>query len=93
METSYRVFLHLLGPDGSLFAQSDGEPAGWRRPTTGWAPGEVVLDERVLEIPADAPPGEYTLVAGLYDPGTGIRLSLPDGTTTVLIAPIIVGEP
>ena len=35
-DTSYRVFIHLIGPDGSLVAQADGEPAGWTRPTTGW---------------------------------------------------------
>jgi hypothetical protein len=27
---SYRVFLHLIGPDGQLVAQSDGEPANWQ---------------------------------------------------------------
>jgi len=93
METSYRVFLHLLQPDGSLLVQSDGEPAGWTRPTTGWAVGEVVLDVRNLEIPVDAPPGEYRLVAGLYDPDTGQRLPLPDGTTAILIAPLTLKAP
>lgn len=86
IETSYRVFLHLLGPQGALLTQSDGEPAHWTRPTLGWAPGEVVLDERVLEIPADAPPGPYRLVTGLYDPATGDRLALPGGDTSVEVA-------
>jgi hypothetical protein len=93
METSYRVFLHLLGPDGELLVQSDGEPAGWTRPTTGWAAGEVVLDQRVLSIPGDAAAGEYSLVTGLYDLGTAERLSLPDGATAVLISPIAILEP
>jgi len=93
METSYRIFLHLLQPDGSLLVQADGEPADWTRPTTGWAVGEVVLETRTLEIPADALPGEYTLVAGLYDPDTGQRLPLPDGTTAVLIAPLTLRAP
>jgi hypothetical protein len=93
MDVSYRVFLHLLQPDGSLLVQSDGEPANWTRPTTGWAPGEVILDQRTLEIPADAPPGQYTLVAGLYDPDTRQRLSLPDGTDAVPITPIALEAP
>jgi len=84
METSYRVFLHLLGPDGSLVAQSDGEPAGWTRPTTGWVPGEVVVDERVLSLPAALPPGEYRLTVGMYRYG-GPRLLTPDGTDTLLL--------
>jgi len=85
METSYRVFLHMLGPDGSLVAQSDGEPAGWARPTTGWLPGEVVVDERVLVLPPDLPPGEYRLMAGMYQYG-GPRLTTPDGTDAILLA-------
>jgi hypothetical protein len=93
METSYRVFVHLLDKQGNLWAQSDGEPAGWSRPTTGWAPGEVVLDKRTLEIPADAPPGSYTLVAGLYHHGTGERLALPNGETAVPIISLIIEQP
>jgi hypothetical protein len=78
MDISYRVFLHLIGPDGALIAQSDGIPAGWRRPTTGWAPGEYVVDEHALVVPPDTPAGEYQLVAGMYVPG-GERLTTPDG--------------
>ncbi|MBN1180545.1 MAG: YfhO family protein [Anaerolineae bacterium] len=88
---SYRVFLHLLGPDGAAVAQSDGEPAGWSRPTTGWLPGEVVLDQRVLTLPVDLPPGEYRLQAGLYTLEGG-RLTTPEGEGLVLLAPFVVGE-
>jgi hypothetical protein len=82
---SYRVFLHLLGPDGASVAQSDGEPAGWTRPTTGWLPGEVVLDRRVLDLPAEMTPGEYRLIAGLYTLEGG-RLLTPQGEDVVLLA-------
>ncbi|NIV38922.1 MAG: hypothetical protein GWN58_58740, partial [Anaerolineae bacterium] len=94
--TSYHVFLHLIGPDGALAAQSDGIPANWTRPTTGWLPGEYVTgwlpgeyvtDVRLLSIPPDAPAGEYTLSAGLYVPG-GERLTAPDGTDAVTLATI-----
>jgi len=82
MEVSYRVFLHLLGPDGALVAQSDGEPAGWTRPTTGWMPGEVVLDRRVLWVPEETPEGTYTLWVGMYCWPSLQRLPAfrPDGT-------------
>lgn len=85
MTTSYRVFLHLLDPGGSLVAQSDGEPARWTRPTTGWLPGEVVVDERVLRLHADVAPGDYVIQCGLYDLGTGGRLTTPDGSDSVPI--------
>jgi len=82
--TSYHVFLHLLGPNGALVAQSDGIPANWTRPTTGWLPGEYITDERVLIIPPDAPTGNYTLSAGLYVPG-GERLRAADNTDAVRV--------
>jgi hypothetical protein len=87
--TSYHVFLHLLGPDGMLVAQSDGIPANWTRPTTGWLPGETIADVRVLAIPGDAPAGDYTLSAGLYVPG-GDRLAAPDGTDAVHLITVTV---
>jgi hypothetical protein len=84
-DTSYHVFLHLLGPEDTVIAQSDGEPASWTRPTTGWLAGEVILDERLLVVPAELPSGDYRLVAGLYEPENGIRLALPDGESAILI--------
>ena len=93
MEKSYRVYVHVMGPEGELLVQSDGEPAGWRRPTTGWAVGEVVKDERVLSIPGDAESGAYEIVTGLYDLGTGERLARNDGSTSVLVTPLIIKLP
>ena len=93
MTTSYRVFLHLLAPDASLLTQSDGEPANWSRPTTGWALGEVILDQRILTIPANTPSGQYVLVTGLYDADTGERLALPDASTAIPITTLAIKEP
>ena len=87
--TSYHVFLHLLGPDGTLVAQSDGVPAGWSRPTTGWTPGEYIIDVHALSIPSDAPADDYALSTGLYLPG-GARLTTPEGTDTVRLTTIQV---
>ena len=64
----YRVFVHLRDETGAVRTQSDGEPAEWTRPTTGWLAGEIIADRHVLFPPPDLPPGEYTLVAGLYPP-------------------------
>jgi len=89
---SYHVFVHLLGPDGRLVAQSDGIPAGWSRPTTGWLRGEIIVDPHTLTLPADAAPGDYVLQAGLYLPG-GDRLTTADGTDAARIVTIQVTEP
>jgi hypothetical protein len=81
---SYRVFLHLLDTEGSLVTQSDGVPAGWARPTTGWLPGEYITDIHTLAIPPEAAPGEYTLKAGMYIPG-GTRLTTDDGSDAICL--------
>jgi len=86
---SYNVFLHLLAPDGALVAQSDGVPAGWTRPTTGWLSGEYITDGHRLTLPADGPVGDYALFAGLYVPG-GERLAAPDGSDAIPITAIRV---
>ncbi len=87
--TSYNVFVHLTGPDGALAAQSDGVPADWTRPTTGWLPGEYITDPRRLTIPPDAPAGDYVLSAGLYIPG-GERLTSAAGSDAIPLATISV---
>jgi len=96
--TSYRVFLHLRAADGALVAQSDGVPADWSRPTTGWVPGEYIADRRVLSIPPNAPPGPYTLSVGLYvvDPRslmTTERLVTSDGADVLQIVVVPAGNP
>ena len=72
---SYRVFVHLVDENGAILAQSDGEPANWSRPTTGWMAGEYIVDDHLLAIPAELPAGDLRLRVGLYDPLTGVRLT------------------
>jgi hypothetical protein len=74
-EGAYRTYVHLLDPAGRRIAQSDAVPAGWTRPTAGWAPGEFIVDRHTIPLPDAPSPGAYTLAVGLYDPATGDRLS------------------
>ena len=86
---SYKVFTHLVGPDGKIYGQSDSIPLGGRAPTTGWLPGEVLVDHYTLEIYPGAPPGQYKLVVGFYDPVSGARVRLAnapgDGLTVAMV--------
>jgi 4-amino-4-deoxy-L-arabinose transferase-like glycosyltransferase len=74
--TNYSVFVHLLGPDGSLVAQQDNWPVQGTQPTSLWTAGTRVDDPYEIVIPVTAPPGLYTLVAGMYDVETGTRLAV-----------------
>jgi hypothetical protein len=80
----YHVFVHLVDESGAILAQSDAAPANWTRPTTGWLPGEYVIDTHTLMLPADLPAGPLSLRVGLYDPATSERLRV-DGAEYVSI--------
>lgn len=71
----YTVFFQLLGSDGRVVVQHDSPPRDGRYPTRMWGPNDVTPEVRHLRVPADAPPGEYTLAVGLYDPTTSARLT------------------
>lgn len=79
----YTVFTHLLGDhnpatNSPIWAGHDSQPDGGHYPTTAWQPGQVILDVHPLAVPADAPPGNYQLKAGLYLLATMTRLSATD---------------
>ena len=79
LQKDYVVFVQLLDMDGRLRAQRDSPPVGGYRPTMTWAPGEPIEDHLGVALPADLPPGDYTLILGMYDPATGERLPLSTG--------------
>ena len=82
---SYVVFTHLVAPDGRIIAQHDGIPAQGARPTTGWVAGEYILDEHALAFRDLIYAGPAAIYVGLYDPQSGQRLLLPDGTDTFIL--------
>jgi len=75
----YTVFVHLLGEDGQLWEQHDGQPEGGLYPTSFWDEGEVIVDEHEIVLNHDTPPGEYQIVTGLYRLATGERLAVDAG--------------
>ncbi|RLC89618.1 MAG: hypothetical protein DRI79_06420 [Chloroflexi bacterium] len=81
-DTDYTVFVHLLDESGTLVAQADHPPLEGAYRTSFWAPGDVVRDPYRLTVDAAAPPRACTLLVGMYDPRTGIRLPAYDGLGT-----------
>lgn len=74
MDVSYKVFTHLLDAGASMWGQVDAFPVNGTRPTTGWLPGEIIVDRYQIPIDPAAPPGEYFVELGMYDPDTLERL-------------------
>ncbi|MEA3338714.1 MAG: hypothetical protein U9R15_01985 [Chloroflexota bacterium] len=69
-----KLFLHLYDSGGNLGPQSDGWAYHGTRPPYTWQPGEIVIDPQLLALPADLPPGQYSLEVGLYNPDGSGRL-------------------
>ena len=76
MNTSYSVFVHVVGPDGVIRGQWDSVPGDSTLPTAGWVKDEVITDHYLVPMDEDAPPWQFTIVVGLYDSMTGERLQV-----------------
>jgi hypothetical protein len=77
---SLTVFAQLLDADGKLVASQDSIPANGATPTTDWTTDAIQVDPHRIELPADLPAGDYTLIIGLYNNFTErIRAIAPNG--------------
>jgi len=73
----YTVFLHYLR-DGERIAQADSRPAGGHYPTAAWRPGDVIDDDHYVPGVGAPLPGHDVLLFGLWQPESGVTLSLLD---------------
>jgi hypothetical protein len=93
MDTSYKVFTHLLDSEGRIWGQKDSVPCDGNYPTTGWLPGEVIVDEYEIPVQSGAPAGEYRIGIGMYDLETMDRLPADDGKGRPLPEDRVLLEP
>ncbi len=80
------LMAHLLGPDGSTVVVGDG--LGF--PIEQWRPGDGIVQQHILAVPADAPPGTYTVVTGAYWLDTMERWPVNGDETHIVVATISV---
>jgi hypothetical protein len=74
MDRDYKVFVHIHASNGNMAFQADHDlPAA----TSKWS-GALSYDE-TLVVPLDLAPGEYRVVAGLWNPQGGGRPALNAG--------------
>jgi hypothetical protein len=81
LPADYTTFVHVRrGNEKSAapVAQMDRPPAEGAYPTSLWDPGEVIRDVVRIPLSAQVPPGDYEIVAGLYEFATGVRLPVVD---------------
>jgi hypothetical protein len=92
VEKSYTVFAQIVGEfnprkNNPLWGQVDRAPS---LSTNAWLPNEIVADAYRITIDADAPLGRYTLIVGMYDAATGVRLPVAGGGDSITIGEIQV---
>jgi hypothetical protein len=79
----YTIFVHLERA-GRLLAQDDSPPRRGAFPTSYWRPGDLVDHNWHIDVPVDAASGECALLAGWYDPTSGVRLPTQTGDAVQL---------
>jgi uncharacterized membrane protein len=67
LPTRYRTRIQLLDSQGHVWAEYDGEPQEGHLPTTLWEPGKTIGDQYALSLPSTMPPGNYQLVASIFE--------------------------
>jgi hypothetical protein len=81
LDADYTTFVHLRNDSNQTVAQADAQPLAGAYPTSRWQPGETVIDELLLPLPTDLPPGDYRLLLGLYRWDTLARLPVKNDRT------------
>jgi len=79
-------------------AGNDGFPNADSPETSAWEPGEVYVDERVLTIGENAPPGLYEVETGLFSDEDGERLYIVAADGHIIddwlpLSPLLVTAP
>lgn len=81
VSTAFTVFTQVIDPSDAYKAgQVDREPGCDRYPISFWQPGEVIADHYTIPLAADARPGTYQLLIGLYELESGERLPVFDAS-------------
>ena len=78
LPADYTVFVHVLDSRGERVAQGDGPPVNGRYPSSAWLPGQIVVDNRRIPLPAGVNPADLRVAVGLYTPEDGARLPATD---------------
>ena len=79
------VFLHLAGKDGKPLAQRDA-----LLPASATPDGGDVQQRLGLMVPSAVPPGQYSLIVGVYNTTSGQRIQTAAGNDSIVLASVEV---
>ncbi len=81
-DRDYSFFVHLVTPDGSVIGQADYTVA-----TTRYQAGDTFAVRFAVAPLADVPPGDYTLMAGVYSGAAPLK---SNGAERISLGPLTV---
>ena len=87
---NWKVFVHLLDVEGVVRSQSDAYPLNGLALTRSWMRDEIIIDVHHLDIPANLPEGNYSILVGLYEESSGERLVCGDSEAISLPGDLMV---
>jgi hypothetical protein len=94
-ERDYSLFVHIFDAAGRKVGQVDVGAGDPRWPTSGWTAGRYITQVQRVPLPANLPPGQYSITLGVYNPADFRRLALDpasphspsDGADALLLGP------
>jgi 4-amino-4-deoxy-L-arabinose transferase-like glycosyltransferase len=92
LEDDQTFFVHLLAVNQVLNTK-DGDSGDGFYPLRAWRPGDVVVDERVLDVPPHVDRTQLLIELGVYDRATRQRVKVGEATPPVLNEAVLLGGP
>ena len=86
------LFVHLLN-GGALALNADGDVGDGMYPMRLWRPGDVVVDERIVPLPAGSDRAQLSLEIGLYFRADSVRVKVTQSGTPVSNDALQLGAP
>lgn len=83
----FSVAAHLVDEAGNVVTQHDGLPAGGLPPMASWRHGQIVMDRFAWWHPTFLSCEACSMRIIVYDPGSGARLPLEDGSEWWALSP------
>jgi hypothetical protein len=74
-EQPHFFFIHVIDSSGRMVQQLD-IPLENLIVSAAWQSGETLFHPLGIPLPETAPPGDYRVIVGLYEPGTGAQVPI-----------------
>jgi 4-amino-4-deoxy-L-arabinose transferase-like glycosyltransferase len=92
IDADQTFFVHLRSAN-QVLASKDGDSGAGFYPLNLWRPGDVIIDERIIEVPPQADRAQLLIELGVYDRATAQRVKVIDSAPPVINQAILLGGP